>query len=60
MIEHDYEIESTKFSDVLTKNLEDGLRKQSASRRNHVNAREAFRESEIGKDPKDRWVHDSS
>ena len=44
-IECDYEIEITKFSNTLTKSLEDNLRKKLAPRRSHINKREAFVEA---------------
>ena len=46
-IEHDYKIEITKFSEMLTKSLEDNLRKKLASRRNHSNTRLSFGEAEL-------------
>ena len=45
-IEHDYEIEISKFSDMLTKGLEDNLRKQLTPRRIHVNT--VFASGEAG------------
>ena len=41
------EIGITKFSDVLTKSLEDNLRKKLDPRQSHINAIEAFGEAEL-------------
>ena len=41
------EIGITKFSDVLTKSLEDNLRKKLDPRRSHINARESFGEADL-------------
>ena len=46
-IEYDYEIEISKFSDALTKSLEDNLRKKLAPRRSHFSTELAFGEAEL-------------
>ena len=38
LIEHNYEIEITKFSNTLTKSLEDNIRNILAPRRSHISA----------------------
>ena len=46
-IECDYEIEISKFSDALTKSLEDNLRKKLAPQRSHVSTELSFGEAEL-------------
>ena len=46
-IEHDYEIKITKFSDTLTKSLEENLRKKLAPWRSHTDTRLDFVEAEL-------------
>ena len=47
VIKCDYEIKFTKFSDMLTKNLEENLKKQLSSQQSHINSREASGEAEL-------------
>ena len=45
--EHDYEIEVTKFTDILSKRLEGDFRKQHAPRRSHINTRKAYEDAKL-------------
>ena len=47
--EHDYEIEVTKFTEILCNSLEDDDRKQHASLHSHIRTRQDCRESKLEK-----------